>query len=63
MDQTIDIRAVRKDLGLSQTDFASKMGVDQSTVSLWEKRGWPQRSLIREALERRLEQVRAEQAA
>ena len=31
-----DIKKCRKDIGLSQKDVASKMGVNQSSVSDWE---------------------------
>lgn len=31
------IRSLRKSLGLSQTDFADKLGVNRTTVFRWEK--------------------------
>lgn len=40
MNDTItanDARALRKALGLSQVKFAAKLGVDPSTVSVWER--------------------------
>ena len=35
-DEPIDVAAIRQELGLSQAAFAERVGVDQSTVSLWE---------------------------
>lgn len=32
-----EIRAIRETLGMSQAQFASEIGVDQSRVSRWEK--------------------------
>lgn len=36
-DLAARIRALRKSLGLSQASFASRVGVDQSNVSRWER--------------------------
>ena len=33
----INIKQKRKENGLSQSDFASKLGVKQNTVSCWER--------------------------
>jgi DNA-binding transcriptional regulator YiaG len=35
-DFPVDVAAIRQELGLSQAAFGEKVGVDQSTVSLWE---------------------------
>lgn len=37
MANEIDIRKLRKDLSMSQAKLAAEVGVDQSTVSLWER--------------------------
>lgn len=37
MKNSIDVRAIRKDLDLTQVELAHEMGVDQSTVSNWEQ--------------------------
>lgn len=37
MDKQIDIRALRQSLGLTQEELAGRLGVDQSTVSNWER--------------------------
>jgi len=39
MDTQIDIRALRLSLGLTQQELAARIGVDQSTVSNWERDG------------------------
>jgi len=52
-----NIRDVRDQLAMSQADFAAKLGVDQSTISLWEKNGPPKRGLIRAALESKLAEM------
>lgn len=31
-----EVRAIRNSTGLSQKDFAKLLGLDQSTISLWE---------------------------
>lgn len=62
MLEQIDIKAERIALGMSQSSFAKNIGVDQSTVSMWEKHGLPKNAMIRESLERRLAALR-EQAA
>ncbi len=36
-----EVRFLRKELGLSGTDFAAVVGVDKSTVSRWESRSDP----------------------
>jgi DNA-binding transcriptional regulator YiaG len=42
-EPTIDLRAIRKGLGLSQKQLGDLLGIDQSTVSDWETRGAPKR--------------------
>lgn len=37
MDKQIDIRALRLSLGLTQEELAIRVGVDQSTISNWER--------------------------
>ena len=37
MDKQIDIKALRTSLDLSQEGLAALLGVDQSTVSNWER--------------------------
>lgn len=36
MEQSIDVRAIRAHLSLTQSQLAELVGVDQSTVSNWE---------------------------
>lgn len=36
MEQKIDIRALRLNLKMTQAQLGAAIGVDQSTVSLWE---------------------------
>lgn len=53
MEQEIDIKALRSKLGLTQAALAAAIGVDQSTVSLWEsgmKPRGPARRLLRQML-------------
>lgn len=49
--------AARKSLGLSQNAFAAKLGVDQSTVWAWEKRGLPKNTMILDSVERRVAEL------
>jgi len=51
------IRAARERLGETQTVFAARFGVDQSTVHLWETRGLPKRGTTRALVERVLAEV------
>ncbi len=41
MDRDIDIKAIRAKLGLTQAQLGEAVGVDQSTVSNWERDGAP----------------------
>ena len=46
-----DVKALRKRLGLSQADFAKEFFVDQSTISIWERDGLPDRGLVTKAFD------------
>ncbi len=46
-----ELKAVRERLGESQTVFAARLGVDQSVISRWEKRGVPKIGTARMAVE------------
>jgi putative transcriptional regulator len=37
MENEIDVKAIRETLGLTQAGLAEQVGVDQSTISNWEK--------------------------
>lgn len=37
MTQAIDVKSIREGLGLTQAQFGHLVGVDQSTISNWEK--------------------------
>lgn len=53
------IKALRERMGLNQTDFAKEVGVDQSTLSLWESGG---RSPVGQRVLQRLFELDAEPA-
>lgn len=38
MENELDVKAIRDGLGLTQAVFATRLGVDQSTISNWEKK-------------------------
>lgn len=58
--QTIDVRFLRTEiLHESQTAFAERFGVDQSTVHRWETEGLPKRGAARHAVQRLIEEVGA----
>ncbi|KQS86956.1 helix-turn-helix domain-containing protein [Rhizobium sp. Leaf383] len=38
MEAELDVKKLRDKLGMTQAQLASEVGVDQSTVSLWETR-------------------------
>jgi len=50
MEQAIDVKKLRADLGLTQAELGEAVGVDQSTISNWEK-GSPPRGPARKLLE------------
>lgn len=50
MQHEIDVKALRRSLGLSQEKFAHMLGVTQSAVSLWEKKGLPNRGTTRKLI-------------
>jgi DNA-binding transcriptional regulator YiaG len=41
MEQEIDVKKLRADLGLTQSELGDAVGVDQSTVSNWENGSTP----------------------
>lgn len=49
MEQPIDVRTLRNNLGLTQAQLGAAVGVDQSTVSNWEN-GMPPRGPARKLL-------------
>lgn len=51
MHDDIDIPAIRETLGLTQSDLATRAGVDVATVWRWENRGVPKRGSARAFLE------------
>lgn len=53
-----EIKHIRVRFGESQSEFARRLGVDQSTLSRWETRGLPDRGFTKEAIERRLAELR-----
>jgi len=58
--QTIDVRYLRTEiLRESQTAFAERFGVDQSTVARWETDGLPKRGAARRAVEKLADELRA----
>jgi DNA-binding transcriptional regulator YiaG len=46
----IDVKSLRTGLGLTQVKFAEALGVSQSVVSQWEKKGAPKRGAARQLL-------------
>lgn len=43
---TVDVRAIRKQLGLNQAEFASRYGIGLSRLRDWEQgRSWPDSAL------------------
>lgn len=43
MADALDLSAARKRLGMTQSELASRWGVDLATIWRWENRGVPQR--------------------
>lgn len=54
-----EIAALRNALGLSQTKFAERIGVDKGTVSRWERDETHPRGLALRALERLVGRAKA----
>lgn len=54
-----EVRRAREELGESQAAFASRLGVDQSVVSRWEKKGVPQRGTALIAVQKILAEIAA----
>ena len=53
----LDVHALRVSLQESQTAFAARFGVDQSTVARWEIDGLPTRGTARRAVEKLAEEL------
>lgn len=51
MEQQIDVKALRASLKMTQAEFGSAVGVDQSTVSLWETGNTTPRGSARKLIE------------
>lgn len=59
MSDLLDVAAARAELGMSQAQFADMLGVDQSSVSLWETgKNEPREPVIR-LLKRILDEKRS----
>ena len=56
--RALDIRRLRLQLGLSQAQFATLLGVNQSSVSKWERDEVTISRMARKALERMLRRSR-----
>jgi len=63
MSDLLDVAAARAELGMSQAQFADLLGVDQSSVSLWETGKTEPRQPVIRLIERILEEKRREAAA
>lgn len=63
MEQEIDIKEIRARLGLTQTALAEALGVDQGTVSNWERAANVPRGPARKLLERLLSEAPAKSEA
>lgn len=50
MEQDLDVKAIRSRFGVTQTQFAAVVGVDQSTVSGWESGATSPRGPARKVL-------------
>ena len=53
------IREIRAALGESQTAFAARFGLNQSTIDRWEDRGPPPDKLTQLAIEQILSEIEA----
>jgi len=58
MENVLDVKAIRSDLGLTQAQLAEMIGVDQSTISNWEK-GQTPRGPARRVLSTLADEARA----
>jgi len=56
--KTIDVKAIRLELGFTQEDLARKLGLALSTVSKWEQGIFSPSRLARQKLERLLRKGR-----
>jgi len=54
------VRAARDRLGESQAAFAARFGVYQTTVHRWETKGPPTRGAAGKAIERFLDEIKAQ---
>jgi DNA-binding transcriptional regulator YiaG len=52
-----DIRAARARVDETQTQFASRFGVDRSTVAFWERRGLPTKGAAPRMIEQELRNI------
>lgn len=52
MSTTLDVKALRNDLGESQETFGKRFGVTQTAVLRWEKGNAPKRGLVADALKK-----------
>ena len=46
----IDVKSIRRDLELTQVEFAKALGVSQSIISDWETKGPPKHGTARKLL-------------
>jgi len=53
-------RDVRRKLGLSQREFAVKLGVSKSSIPRYERPGYPMPKTVRLAIERLLDEHKGE---
>ena len=57
MISAADIRVARARLGIKQDEFATKFGVDQATISRWEKNGPPESGPLKVLVEKILAEL------
>lgn len=58
MASAAEIRRARESVGETQTEFAQRFGIDQSTVHRWETDGPPTRGPAAMAIEQILKKLR-----
>jgi DNA-binding transcriptional regulator YiaG len=63
MSDVLDIKAIRTELAVSQAEFAAQVGVDQGTVSKWEKHQPPRRGPVIKVIQQIVEDHRKRSAA